>query len=406
MKFRLFLLLLLIAGAFSCAEDRPAPQVLKTSEQSISFSGKPGAWMLTVNSNTSWTVENETDWCKVDKTAGVNTENLVVSVDSNNTGAARSTVLHLVSELHNVDVTVNQDVSMEEYFYKLPVVFHIIYDQDHDTPTDTVQNIKAETIAALVKGCNALYRQSNNSTDMGLELVPVTEDPDGNVLQEEGIDRVLRTNSAYRNADDFLASSNTQDAELMWNPNQYVNVYVFTCTDNSLLGVSHLALTSNQNGLVGLERGQAYYTQIPNFPWGIVLNNTHIYEEDAYTTLAHELGHYLGLFHAFSENGCDETDYCDDTQNYDRTAYTEWLSTQSDPANPELYQRTDCETGVSFTSDNIMDYDYSHLNRFTPDQYLRVRHVLENSPLIPGPKNISVTKSMTATDLPVIRIMR
>lgn len=406
MKFRLFLLLLLIAGAFSCAEDRPAPQVLKTSEQSISFSGKPGAWMLTVNSNTSWTVENETDWCKVDKTAGVNTENLVVSVDSNNTGAARSTVLHLVSELHNVDVTVNQDVSMEEYFYKLPVVFHIIYDQDHDTPTDTVQNIKAETIAALVKGCNALYRQSNNSTDMGLELVPVTEDPDGNVLQEEGIDRVLRTNSAYRNADDFLASSNTQDAELMWNPNQYVNVYVFTCTDNSLLGVSHLALTSNQNGLAGLERGQAYYTQIPNFPWGIVLNNTHIYEEDAYTTLAHELGHYLGLFHAFSENGCDETDYCDDTQNYDRTAYTEWLSTQSDPANPELYQRTDCETGVSFTSDNIMDYDYSHLNRFTPDQYLRVRHVLENSPLIPGPKNISVTKSMTATDLPVIRIMR
>ena len=142
--------------------------------------------MLTVNSNTSWTVENETDWCKVDKTAGVNTENLVVSVDSNNTGAARSTVLHLVSELHNVDVTVNQDVSMEEYFYKLPVVFHIIYDQDHDTPTDTVQNIKAETIAALVKGCNALYRQSNNSTDMGLELVPVTEDPDGNLSITEG----------------------------------------------------------------------------------------------------------------------------------------------------------------------------------------------------------------------------
>lgn len=406
MKFRLFLLLLLIAGAFSCAEDRPAPQVLKTSEQSISFSGKPGAWMLTVNSNTSWTVENETDWCKVDKTAGVNTENLVVSVDSNNTGAARSTVLHLVSELHNVDVTVNQDVSMEEYFYKLPVVFHIIYDQDHDTPTDTVQNIKAETIAALVEGCNALYRQSTNSADMGLELVPVTEDPDGNVLQEAGIDRVLRTYSARRNADDFLASSNTQDAELMWNPNQYVNVYVFTCTDNSLLGVSHLALTSNQNGLAGLERGQAYYTQIPNFPWGIVLNNTHIYEEDAYTTLAHELGHYLGLFHAFSENGCDETDYCDDTQNYDRTAYTEWLSTQSDPANPELYQRTDCETGGTFISHNIMDYDYSYLDRFTLDQYTRVRHVLENSPLIPGPKNISVTKSMTATDLPVIRIMR
>ena len=134
----------------------------------------------------------------------------------------------------------------------------------------------------------------------------------------------------------------------------------------------------------GLEQGQVYYSQIPNFPWGIVLNNTHIYEDDFYKTLAHELGHYLGLFHVFSEKGCDETDYCDDTENYDRTAYTEWLSTfQGDPNDPELFNRTNCETGES----------------------ARVRHVLENSPLIPGPKNITVTKGLGETDLPVIRIM-
>ena len=52
-----------------------------------------------------------------------------------------------------------------------------------------------------------------------------------------------------------------------------------------------------------------------------------------------------------------------------------------------------------------MDYDYSLMDQFTTDQYLRVRHVLENSPLIPGPKNISVTKSLTKEVENVIIIM-
>ena len=404
MKFRILILSVLVLGILSCAEDRPAPQVLKTSEQNINFSGKPGAWSLTVNSNTTWTVENETEWCRVDKTQGSNTEQLVISVDSNLTNASRSTILHLISQYHTVDITVSQAAYVEEHFYQLPVIFHIIYDQEHET--DTVQNIKAETIEKLVNGTNLLYAQNPSNQGMGLKLVPAKTSPDSIPLQEKGIHRVLRSTAAYRNADDFLAPANTQDGDLLWDPNKYVNVYVFTCTDNNLLGVSHLALTSRENALPGLEQGQVYYSQIPNFPWGIVLNNTHIYEDDFYKTLAHELGHYLGLFHVFSEKGCDETDYCDDTKNYDRTAYTEWLSTfQGDPNDPELFNRTNCETGESFPSTNIMDYDYSSLDRFTQEQCARVRHVLENSPLIPGPKNITVTKGLGETDLPVIRIM-
>ena len=142
MKFRILILSVLVLGILSCAEDRPAPQVLKTSEQNINFSGKPGAWSLTVNSNTTWTVENETDWCRVDKTQGSNTEQLVISVDSNLTNESRSTILHLISQYHTVDITVSQAAYVEEHFYQLPVIFHIIYDQEHET--DTVQNIKAE----------------------------------------------------------------------------------------------------------------------------------------------------------------------------------------------------------------------------------------------------------------------
>jgi hypothetical protein len=59
----------------------------------------------------------------------------------------------------------------------------------------------------------------------------------------------------------------------------------------------------------------------------------------------------------------------------------------------EKYQRK-TDDGITFTSYNVMDYYYSHMNQFTADQFLRVRHVLENSPLIPGPKNISVSRSI------------
>lgn len=403
MNLRLLLLAVLaLPLLFSCAEDRPGPQVLKTSEQNIHFSGRPGAWMLTVNSNTSWTVENETDWCRVNKSGGINTEQLIVKVDSNDSGATRSATLRLASELQEVSISVVQDTLSGEYHYELPVVFHIIYEKEHDA--DTSQNIKAEVIYQMIESCNALYGNGNNSIDMNLKLVPATQTPAGKAMTEPGIDRVQNTILAYKDADAFLKEENDETIALMWDPNKYVNVYVFTCTRNDLLGVSHLALTPRQNSLIGLEANNLYFTQLPAFPWGIVINNKFIYEEDAYTTLAHELGHYLGLFHVFAETDCyTETDYCEDTPSYNRTDYMASLEAK-EMTEQELYQRTSCD-GVTFTSYNIMDYDYSYMNQFTGDQYLRVRHVLENSPLVPGPKNIAVTKSLHETEKPVIRTM-
>lgn len=393
-----------ILGLFSCAEDRPAPQVLKISEHNIHFSGQAGAWLLTVTSNTSWRVENGTDWCFVNKTSGNNTEQLIVSVEDNQTGSTRTAELHLVSEREEVNLAITQDTLREEHHYRLPVVFHLIYDQEH-TEGDTVQHIKNETIHRLVEGCNALYSNSINSIDMNVELVLATENPQGEVMREAGIDRVLRSTSAYYNAERFLSTTNTENADLMWDPNKYVNVYVFTFTDDNLLGISQLAFTSPQNGLVGLHPNSQFYTQLPNFPWGIAINNQYIYRPAAYTTLAHELGHYLGLFHVFHEKDCGDKegdDYCDDTPSYNREEYVNSLSGMTIQ---EAFQRTGCD-GTVFISRNIMDYDYSFMDQFTPDQYLRVRHVLENSPLIPGPKNIAVTKSLIKSVETVVRIMK
>lgn len=381
-------LFLFLSVLFSCAPDEPAPQVLKTSEQNLHFSGRGGEWMMTINSNAEWQVKGMTDWCTVDKTTGFNTSNLVVSVMTNDTREIRAAHLQISSSRNLVDIHIEQDTVSGTLLYELPVVFHVIYgDQD-----DTLQNVKTEIFNDIVTKCNLLYRNPINSVDMNLNLIMATHDPAGNALATPGIDRVQRSTSAYKSSESFLQTSNTADGDLLWNPNQYVNVFVFTFTESNVSGRTILPFTPRQNSLPGLIANNTFYTKIPDFPYGITLNNKFIYEPDNFQTLAHELGHYLGLFHVFAQ-GSDTTDYCDDTYSYDRTAYETKLKNNPDLTLQELLQRESTE-GVIFISHNIMDYYYSYLNQFTPDQFLRVRHVLEHSPLIPGPKNVTVTRGM------------
>lgn len=397
MKIRQFISLFLPIILFSCAKDIPAPQVLKISEQNLHFSGNGGAWMLTVNSNTTWKIEGATEWCYTDKTDGYNTANLVVNVDANLSGNPRSANLQISSERTTVKVSVEQDTISGSYHYELPVVFHIIYSDSEDT----LQNVKREIITEVIEKCNSLYQNANGSIDMNLHLVAATHDPEGKELAEPGIHRIQRTNSAYKNSESFLKETNTIDGDLSWNPNQYVNVFVFTFVESNVAGRTTLPHTPRQNSLPGLIANNTFYTKIPDFPWGITLNNKFIYEPDNYQTMAHELGHYLGLLHVFiGEN--NTTDYCDDTYAYDRAEYEAYLRDNPNLSIQEKYQRKSTE-GISFTSYNIMDYYYSHLNQFTADQFLRVRHVLEHSPLIPGPKDILVTRGLTEeTETPTV----
>ena len=54
----------------------------------------------------------------------------------------------------------------------------------------------------------------------------------------------------------------------------------------------------------------------------------------------------------------------------------------------DLARRKDCKTLEDFTASNIMDYAYCLNNEFTPQQRQRTRHILQYSPLVPGPKLI------------------
>ncbi|MDE6451752.1 MAG: hypothetical protein K2L23_05595, partial [Odoribacter sp.] len=58
-----------------------------------------------------------------------------------------------------------------------------------------------------------------------------------------------------------------------------------------------------------------------------------------------------------------------------------------------------------FISRNVMDYDYTYQDEFTEDQYKRIRHVLENSPLIPGIKRSRPGGTKCSGNIPEMRFM-
>jgi hypothetical protein len=62
----------------------------------------------------------------------------------------------------------------------------------------------------------------------------------------------------------------------------------------------------------------------------------------------------------------------------------------------DLLKRTNCD-GDSFLSANIMDYMISLGYKISANQKRRIRHVLYNSPLIPGPKVTSTSSRATGS---------
>ena len=305
--------------------------------------------------------------------------------------------------------------SIPNEHYQIPVIFQILY-LNNNSATYVSQRRVKEIITAV----NKLYNNFNQkSTDMNLEFVLATENEQGLPLSEPGINRILVDNVVY-DCDEFMKDK--KNLQYLWDSNKYINIVLYTFTEENVLGISHLPYTVKPDEFPGLN--QLNYFPVHsnlNYPHCISINNkwidsdssiegTRYNSTDVIVTLAHELGHYLGLFHAFNEkegiNGeanldiCEDTDYCEDTPPYNRSEYYDYRDeylknlgrdiTYEDL--PYLMKRKNCLTNQESTPNNIMDYDISWLNRFTPNQRERVRYVLTHSPFVPGPKE---TKAST-----------
>ena len=390
-----------------CQDDHHSPDILELSMDSISLNNEEHIVKVAVKSNQEWQVTGATNWCKPDKSNGMGEDSLTIQLDVNLLTQNRNATLVIKTpDLHRT-LRITQWGSGAGYHYKLPLVFHILYND----PTDPEQNVSAEWIYGIIKQSNLIYSNSEHSIDINLEFIPVTHDPEGNPLPEPGIHRIQWPSSITMDCNVFMKNKNI--LPYVWDLNNYINIFVYSFNNRDVLGISYLPYTLSSNPLEGLKYGD-YHLTYPtlDYPHCISINNKFILTEhflkipDFVLTLTHELGHYLGLFHVFID-GKNLTDYCDDTQTYDRKAYENWLMslTESQPF-ARLARRTTPE-GIEFTSYNIMDYDFSYLNQFTPDQKKRIRHVLENSPLIPGPKNkISRSRSNPNLEKPEARTIK
>lgn len=411
MKFRFVALLFAIAMLGGCGNGN---NILEVTASGYSVDYDQNEITLSITASDSWSIDIDQDWCMATPSSGSGDREVTVTINANLTTQSRSANIYITSS--NVDIvtiTIEQSGSPESgYFYQLPVVFHTLYSD----ASDPNQYITAERLAEVVDYCNQIYSQEGN--DMNFELVLATEDPDGNELDEPGVDRVYMLNSVYDEADFLSSEDSSLNSLIVWDCNSYINIYTYTFTTSSHLGISILAYTNQDDPLEGLVVGTPYYQyNDPSYVHGVHLNNTYAYVDasanynstDFKSTMAHELGHYLGLYHPFSESDCSETDYCDDTPNYNYELYTEELTelvkSSKNLTFYDLTLRTACD-GAQFSATNIMDYDYCYFSGFTADQKTRVRHVLENSPLIPGPKNEGTKGSADDNTIPTPIVMR
>lgn len=445
MKIKFLLLISLSFLLLHSCKDDDTNVTLELSESSFSNINSNGETLeVDITSNSEWSVTNKPAWCIIKPESGAGNQKLTIQVTANLEQNERSATLSISSRPAGIKKEINlrqpiAGVSAENYHYTLPIIFHVLY-KDR---TDHLQYVSPGRLSEVVNIVNELYNDNAQSIGMNLNFTLATTDPNGNALPNAGIEYIEWPDNYPIDCEAFMRDQKSSGGKgyvkYLWNPNEYINVMIYNfardaASNSTILGISHIPFsTSGSTYLEGLNEISNSYLELQNlaFPYCLSINSLYINAQststtyvpaDVTVTLAHELGHYLGLHHVFSETednapagDCVDTDYCDDTPSYDKRAYDanyEWAFSSSSniPSNQlfsYLVKRTDCD-GNEFTSHNIMDYAISYSDQFTQDQRTRIRHVLNYSPLIPGPKlGVSTTRSAPqgVLDLP-IRIAR
>lgn len=285
----------------------------------------------------------------------------------------------------------------DDYEYKLPVVFHVLYKDKNDQK----QYPSEARLKLVLDSVNALYKRNH----MNITFTMAEQDEDGKELSEKGIMR-HEIDSTSMNPMNFIRES-SKYGEYTQNIHKFINVYLFQYDkeNEQSMGMSVLPVMPSNHTMEGVPDTTATFlnnhTKYAN-PWGVTINSQYIQESQkwgninpmcAWNTLAHELGHYLGLLHTFSENKCEEDDYCSDTKNCDYEAYIDEvelffkdIKEDATVSFWDLPRRTDCQTSEKYFAHNVMDYMYTIADSLTTQQRKRTRQVLNYCPSVPGLK--------------------
>lgn len=423
MKKICYLLSMMAFVLMSCSKDDTTD--FRLSAESYTWDASVTEQTVSISTSSNWQAKSNVAWCEPWKSSGTKDDKLVLWVSPNLTSSARQGELTIRSGSTTKTITLRQLAytgSLDDYEYRLPVIFHILYKDK----TDEKQYVREGHLADIMTKVNKLY--SDNSIKVQFEMAKYDED--GNQLDEAG---VMRHQVDFDDFDcnDFLKQDETTEKYAKYGQNykKFINIFVFkfkVTGKEKKMGVSTLPLMPSAYPLESLftQDGLEQYIHVAS-PWGCCINNEYIYDlsdqyylnTDIVVTIAHELGHYLGLLHTFSDNGCLEDDACNDTPVSDYNSYIEWINgyVESKGADAhytltELATRQECHTDTAFIADNIMDYAYCFSNKLTSQQRHRIRYVLSYCAVMNGPKLVdylSATQDRTRSagkkkDVPVV----
>ena len=458
--------LTLLAGLLFLSQSCvPKTDIGELSADKTEFSAASSGDTLKViiTSNEAWTAKSAQTWLSPNITRGTagGSVRMTINVEPNFGSAEREGTVEIASATKTVSLLVKQhygDVDISNQTYDLKVIFHVLYNAeeekrltDQNSPTDQYDDyypINSTQLQEILNKVNDIYKgwpEEPPATwrdpryyaegerpfrNLNLKFSLATEDPDGNQLTPAGIIRHEIPEKELTIEEVMGDKSGGKYHDMAFPLYQYINVFIFpfkTEGDGTTmtLGVAHLPHGTKNHPIPGLGTLDNRVARISNYNHCVAINSK-IFEprrqeffaqgkDTPYKTIAHELGHIVGLMHVFAEevtetatvtaNSCIDSDYCEDTPSYNRVSYESdfaaLINTQGGVINlgdqtlmSTLRSRYDCDRQSAFLSSNVMDYDWTYGDRFSTNQKERAREALYYSFTIPGFK---VEEPSTAT---------
>ncbi len=242
----------------------------------------------------------------------------------------------------------------------IPVVVHIIHNNGPENIPDAAVEQGIQWLNDAFANMN--YYDQGSGTDVQIQFCLATRNPEG-----QPANGITRNQSTLTELDNALGQDLTLKNINRWNPKDYINIWVVKeiCSPVDGCGISAYAYLPNFHGSV----------------WdGIVIEASLIGSTQALgSALAHEMGHYFGLYHTF-QGGCDNADCLADGDRVCDTPPDQ--STASVPCS-QVVNTCSTDTQSGFATDqpdmtrNFLDYgNNACLHDFTPGQAARMNFFL------------------------------